>query len=54
MSELLSVIDAMTATDPHLLPSSALLIESEELIQAKDQIDALLCLSQMSGTAQYV
>ncbi|HEX3906393.1 MAG TPA: DUF222 domain-containing protein [Mycobacteriales bacterium] len=42
MSELLSVIDAMTAIDAHLLPSSVQLTVTEELIQAKDQIDALL------------
>jgi hypothetical protein len=42
MSELLSIIDAMAAIDAHHLPSSVQLTNTEELIQARDQLDALI------------
>lgn len=42
MSGLLSAIDAMAATDAHALPSPVLLVGAEELIEARDRIDALL------------
>jgi hypothetical protein len=42
MSELLSVIDAMTAVDPHALGPAGLIVEMEELIEARDRLDAVL------------
>jgi hypothetical protein len=42
MSQLLSVIDDMRATDPHTLSSASLIVELEELIEAKDRLDAVI------------
>jgi Domain of unknown function (DUF222) len=42
MSQLLSVIDAMTAVDPHALGSAGLIVELEELIEARDRLDAVI------------
>ena len=42
MSELLSVIDAMASVDAHALPSSVQLVDTEELIQARDRLDAVI------------
>jgi hypothetical protein len=42
MSQLLSVIDAMRATDPHALGSASLVVELEELIEARDKLDAVI------------
>jgi hypothetical protein len=42
MSELLSVIDAMTAIDAHHLPGSFALTRMEELIEARDRLDGVI------------
>jgi hypothetical protein len=40
MSELLSVIDDAAAVDAHHLPGSFALTRMEELIEARDRLDA--------------
>jgi len=42
MSELLSVIDALAVLDVHGLPAPALLMAVEELITARDRLDAVI------------
>jgi hypothetical protein len=42
MSQLLSVIDAMRATDAHSMSSASLIVELEELIDARDRLDAVI------------
>jgi hypothetical protein len=42
MSQLLSVIDAMRATDAHAIGSAGLIVELEELIEARDRLDAAI------------
>jgi Domain of unknown function (DUF222) len=42
MSQLLSVIDEMRATDAHSLSSASLIVELEELIDARDRLDAVI------------
>jgi hypothetical protein len=42
MSQLLSVIDAMRATDPHAIGSAGLIVELEELTSARDRLDAVI------------
>jgi hypothetical protein len=42
MSELLSVIDALAVLDVHGLPAPVLLMAVEELITARDRLDAVI------------
>jgi hypothetical protein len=42
MSQLLSVIDDMRSTDAHSLGSASLIVELEELIEARDRLDAVI------------
>jgi hypothetical protein len=42
MSQLLSAVEAMRATDPHALGTVALIVELEELIEARDRLDAVI------------
>jgi hypothetical protein len=49
MSQLLSAVDAAGALDPHTLGSAGLIVTIEELIEARDRLDAVIASRIQAG-----